>query len=137
MAHYIIAYLCTALVFLLIDFVWLSYIAKDMYMNALGHLMLDDVNMKIAAGFYLMYGVGMVIFAVNPALVQDQWQTALIFGALFGFFCYAAYDFTNMATLKDWPIKMSIIDMAWGTFLTGASSTGGFFLTRFVTKTLF
>lgn len=130
MTHYIIAYICTAVIFLTIDFVWLGFVAKDLYFNQLGHLMLDKVNFPIAAGFYLMYAIGIVIFAVAPALNNGQWTTALIYGALFGFFAYATYDFTNMATLKDWPVLISIIDIAWGTVLTGTSATLGFFLSR-------
>lgn len=132
MIHYIVAYMCTAVIFLAIDYVWLGFIAKELYFSSLGHLMADEVNFKIAAGFYLIYAAGIVVFAVNPALISGEWKTALIYGALFGFFCYATYDFTNMATLRDWPIKVSLIDIAWGTFLTGISSTGGFFLTQFI-----
>lgn len=137
MAHYIVVYFCTALIFLAIDFVWLGYIAKDYYISSLGHLMLDDINLKVATSFYLLYAVGIVIFAVHPALSGNEWKTALIYGALFGFFCYATYDLTNMATLKDWPASVSFFDMAWGTFVTGVSSTGGFFLSRFVLNSVF
>lgn len=131
-ASYIIAYVCTAIIFLAIDFVWLGFIAKDLYFNQLEHLMLDKVNLPIAAGFYLLYAVGIVIFAVGPALNGGAWTHALIYGALFGFFAYATYDFTNMATLKDWPVFISMIDIAWGTFITGVSATLGFWLSQFI-----
>lgn len=132
MVHYIIAYVCTAIIFLAIDFVWLGYIAKGFYFNQLGHLMLDDINFLVASGFYLLYAVGIVIFAVSPALQSNQWSHAALYGALFGLFCYATYDFTNMATLKDWPVLVSFVDIAWGTVLTGTTATLGFFISRMI-----
>lgn len=134
MLQYITAYISAIVVFLAIDYVWLAIVAKDFFRSNIGHLMMDEVNMPIAAGFYLMYGIGIVIFAVAPALLSDQWKHAAIYGALFGFFCYATYDFTNMATLKDWPVLMAAIDISWGTFLTGAAATASFFITRAVIK---
>lgn len=132
MLYYATLYICTALIFLALDFIWLGFIANNFYMNALGDLMKEEVDFKIAAGFYLMYAVGIVIFAVHPALASNEWKHALIYGALFGFFCYATYDMTNMATLKNWPTQVSIVDMAWGTFVTAFSATSGFFVSRYV-----
>ncbi len=129
MIQYLTAYIATMLTFFAIDFVWLSYVANKFYRDQMGHLMLEDVKIPIAMAFYLIYGVGIVIFAVAPALNNGGWKHALLYGALFGFFCYSAYDLTNMATLKDWPMKMSFVDMAWGTFLTGTSALGGFWIT--------
>ncbi len=82
-----------------------------------------------------MYAVGIVIFCVAPALQNGQWTTAALYGALFGFFAYSTYDFTNMATLKDWPVLISVVDIAWGTFITGAAATFGFLLTRIFVNT--
>lgn len=132
MSQYLIAYLGTAVVFLLIDFLWLGFVAKDFYFGQLNHLMLDKINIPVALGFYLLYAVGIVVFAVSPALENGQWITSLMYGALFGFFAYATYDLTNMATLKDWPVLMSVVDVAWGAFITGTSATAGFFLTRYI-----
>lgn len=128
----IIAYLCTAGVFLAIDFLWLGFVAKNFYANQLDHLMADQVSFAVAGGFYLVYAIGIVIFAVAPALENGQWTHALLYGALFGFFAYATYDFTNQATLKDWPVIVTIVDVSWGTFITGISATAGFFLTRLI-----
>jgi len=132
MSQYIIAYLFTAAVFLAIDFVWLGFVAKGFYFDQLGHLMRENVNFVVAACFYLVYAIGIVFFAVAPALENGEWSTAALHGALFGFFAYATYDITNISTLKDWPIAMSLVDMAWGTVLTGTAATAGFFLTRSV-----
>lgn len=130
---YLIAYLTTAVTFLAIDAIWLGVVATSFYKSELGHLMADKVNFSAAAGFYLVYCIGIVIFAVAPALTSGSWTTALLYGALFGFFCYATYDMTNLATLRDWPIRMSIIDIAWGTVLTGFAATVGFLGTRALT----
>lgn len=129
MTQLLLAYIFTAIIFLAIDFVWLGIVAKDFYFNSLDGLLKEKPNMVIAAVFYLMYAVGIVIFAVQPALSNGQWQTALIYGALFGFFCYATYDFTNLATIKDWPVKVSVVDIVWGVFITGTSAVSGYFLT--------
>ena len=117
MIQYLVAYATTAVVFLVIDLLWLSQIAKSFYASRLGDLLLEQPNVGIAVGFYLMYVLGILIFAVIPALKSGEMQTALIYGCLFGFFAYATYDLTNLATLKDWPIKIVFIDIAWGVVL--------------------
>ena len=130
---WIIAYLATAFVFFAIDIIWLAVVARGFYTSQLGDLMADQVRWGIAIGFYAVYVIGIVFFAVRPALASGDWRTALMFGALFGFFCYATYDLTNMATLRGWPVQMSIVDMIWGTVLTGTSATLGFLITRWWT----
>lgn len=134
MPIYIIAYITTVLVFFAIDFVWLGFVAKDFYRAQMDSLMKDEFNMPVAAGFYLLYVIGIVYFAVNPALAEGDWTRALINGALFGFFAYATYDLTNLAVLKDWPVTVTLADMAWGTFITGVSALGGYYLTSYFTQ---
>lgn len=124
------AYLSTIIIFLAIDFVWLKYVALGFYRDQIGHLMLDKPNLGIAAGFYLMYAVAVVVLAVMPALREDSWSTALIYGALLGMAAYGTYDITNLATLKDWPTLVSIVDWIWGTVLTGTVALLAFFVTR-------
>jgi uncharacterized membrane protein len=130
----IIAYIATVIVFFAIDFVWLGFVAKDLYQNQIGFLLKDQFNMPVAAGFYFMYVIGIVYFAVNPALQVGDWKLALLNGALFGFFAYATYDLTNLATLKDWPVKVVLVDIAWGAFITGVSATGGCFISQLIFK---
>lgn len=125
-----IAFLATAVVFFVLDYLWLARIAGPFYRERLGSLMADEVNFAVAGAFYAVYVVGIVIFAVAPALRSGLWQDALLYGCLFGFFAYATYDFTNLATLRDWPIDVTLIDIAWGTFVTGASATAGFLVAR-------
>ena len=132
MAQYLTAYGVTAAVFLGIDFIWLSQIAKTFYSERLGDLLLDKPNLGAAAAFYAIYVVGVVIFSVAPALRAGSATTALVYGALFGFFAYATYDMTNYATLRNWPLEVSLVDTAWGACLTGVSALLGYLLTRLI-----
>jgi uncharacterized membrane protein len=127
-----VAYAATATVFLLVDLVWLGFAAKAFYRTNIGALLADQINLTAAVIFYLLYIVGIVIFAISPALESGSWRTSLAMGALFGFFAYATYDMTNLATLRDWPVAVAAVDMAWGTFLTGLSATAGFFAAKYV-----
>ena len=128
--QYLLAYFITAIIFLGIDFVWLGLVATKFYKSQIGVLMKDQPNLAVAAIFYLVYVVGLIIFAVAPALKEESWQHALFFGALFGLFAYATYDFTNLATLKGWPVKVVVVDVLWGTTLSGIASLGGYLITR-------
>jgi uncharacterized membrane protein len=114
---YLKLYLLTIPVFFAIDLLWLGVIAKGLYQKNLGHLLSADVNWPAAFVFYFIYIAGIILFAVKPALVDQSLLKALLWGALFGFFTYATYDLTNLATLKDWPVKIVFIDIAWGVVL--------------------
>ena len=127
---YLIAYGGTAAVFFAADFVWLGVMAKSFYRDRIGHLMADDISMTAAAGFYLMYVIGIVVFAVMPALQSESWKTALVLGGLLGLIAYGTYDMTNLATLRDWPASVVVVDMAWGTVLTGVSAAAGYAVCR-------
>lgn len=120
-------YLVTVPVFFIIDMVWLGVVAKDFYREQLGFIM-GPVNWTAAIVFYLMYIVGILLFAVYPALLEGSLSKAIIFGALFGFFTYATYDFTNLATLKDWPIMVTVVDVMWGTFLGSSVAVVSYYL---------
>ena len=129
----IISYLLTALVFFAIDLAWLGLVARDMYRRDIGHLMGDQVNWVAAVVFYLAFIVGILIFAVYPSVDNGSVLHAMLRGALFGFFTYATYDLTNLATLRDWPLSVTIIDITWGMVLTGAVSAVGFFIVKALT----
>lgn len=109
-------YIISVPVFFIIDMIWLGVVAKSFYQTQLGHL-LGDVQWPAAIIFYLIFLVGLIIFAVYPAVDAGEWRYALLYGALFGFFTYATYDLTNLATLKDWPLSVVIVDILWGTVL--------------------
>ena len=124
----IVSYILTALVFFAIDLAWLGLVARNMYNRYIGHLMSSQVNWVAAVVFYLAFIVGILVFAVYPSVDKDSLLRAILLGALFGFFTYSTYDLTNLATLKDWPLSITIIDIAWGMVLTGAVSAVGCFI---------
>ena len=127
-SFYLKLYLLTLPLFLLIDMIWLVGIAKNFYNKEIGHLMADQANKTAAVIFYAMFIIGIIFFAVRPAIAADSWQIALLYGGLFGFFTYATYDFTNLATLKDWSMKMVFVDVLWGTFLCGVVALGSYYM---------
>jgi uncharacterized membrane protein len=131
---YVIGYIATGIAFALIDSVWLRSMYTRLYQPEIGELLYKDgFRLGPAIAFYLLYILGMMVFAVGPALQSGKWQTALVWGALLGFFCYMTYDLTNYATLKTWSLKVTILDMIWGTFLTGSASLAGWWVTSLIT----
>ncbi len=118
-----VAYLATLAIFAVIDTLWLGVVARSFYQAGLGSLRAPEVNFAAAIAFYVVYTAGIAFFAVMPALRAGGLGTALLQGALFGFFCYATYDLTNLATLRDWPLRLTLVDLAWGTLLTAATAT--------------
>ncbi|MDR7028001.1 DUF2177 family protein [Rhizobium rosettiformans] len=123
---YVIAYISTAVVFFALDYLWLTRIAIGFYREQIGSLMLASPNFAAAGVFYLFYVVGVVYFAVMPAVSAGSLVTALINGALLGLLAYGTYDMTNLATLKGWSLQMSLVDMAWGAFLTATAAAAGY-----------
>ena len=111
-------YLITLLIFFAIDLVWLAVVAKNFYRQHIGHLMSADVNWPAALLFYAVYIAGIVFFAIKPAFEAGSASRALAYGAFFGFIAYATYDLTNQATMRNWPVLVTVIDLAWGTVLT-------------------
>lgn len=128
MMNYIVTYLVALFVFFAIDIVWLVFVARNLYRNELGYIMSPRPNWLAAGIFYLIFILGLVFFVINPALEKNSWVYALLVGMFFGFVTYATYDLTNLATLKDWPIKITIIDLIWGTSLGGIVSTVTFLI---------
>ncbi len=123
MAEGIKTYLVVLATFLGIDMVWLGLVAKKFYAEQIGFLMKTEVNWTAAIIFYLLFVGGLTWFVVSPALRGGSWQRALLPGMAFGLITYATYDLTNLATVKDWPLLVTIVDLVWGTFLAGAVST--------------
>ena len=128
---YAIAYVSTMAVFLAIDAVWLTAMASRLYRRHIGDLLADAFNPAPAVLFYLIYAVGIVVFAIVPALGSGRLLTALIHGALLGFVAYAAYNLTNHATLRGWPVVITVIDICWGTLLTAVAAAAGFLVARY------
>jgi uncharacterized membrane protein len=109
-------------VFFVIDMVWLVLVAKKFYQEQIGFLMRPDINWFAAIVFYLLFIAGLIVFVISPAVEKHSWVHALLFGALFGLITYATYDLTNLATLKDWPLLVTVVDLIWGTVLASAIS---------------
>ncbi len=108
-----------------LDAIWLSVVANKFYKANIGPLLLEKPNMVAAVVFYVIYVVGVVVFAIAPA---TDWKHAALLGALFGFVAYATYDLTNLATLKGFPLKVVIVDMIWGTVLTAVVASVAYWL---------
>lgn len=125
-------YLLTLPVFFGIDMLWIGVLAKNFYRNNLGHLLRPDINWTAALIFYLLYIVGILIFATLPALEKKSLHQAVLLGALFGFFAYATYDLSNLATLKDWPVKIVFVDILWGMVLTASVAAASFFIGKWI-----
>ena len=128
----LISYALTFVVFFIIDMAWLGFIAKDLYKKYLGGFLSEQVNWTAAVVFYLLFIVGVFIFAILPSVEKNSLASAIVLGALFGFFTYATYDLTNLATLKGWPINIVFIDILWGSVLTSIVSTAGFYIVKYV-----
>ena len=127
--QYIYLYLCTVPVFFLIDMVWLGVVAKGFYQQHLGSF-IGPINRPAAIIFYLIFIIGIIIFAVAPALETQSLIKAVVLGALFGLFTYATYDLTNLATLKDWPLIVVFVDIVWGMVLSGSVAAVSFIISR-------
>ncbi len=125
MIKYLVAYAAAAIAMVALDLIWLGFIAKPIYLRGIGHLMAEQANVLVAVLFYAMFPVGVMVFAVAPVPDGAGWIKSVLLGGLFGLFAYATYDLTNLATLKSWPISLSVIDVAWGTFVSGVAAFAG------------
>src|SRR3954470_18554261 len=121
-------YLATLAVFVLADMLWLGTMASPLYRPTLGEIALPSVNLPPAFAFYILYPLGLIVFAILPALKGGTIHTALFYGALFGFFTYATYDLTNQATLRNWTFQLTLIDVAWGSTLAACAAAAGYAL---------
>lgn len=131
----LLIYLITLAVFFLIDMIWLGVVAKGFYRRHLGPMLSPKVNWAAAILFYLLFIVGLLIFVIKPTLVfGGEPLKALFFGALLGLISYATYDLSNLATLKDWPLVVTIVDLVWGSVLGGTVSFVSVLLGRWLLK---
>lgn len=127
---YVIAYLGAGVVFLFLDLLWLGMVAKGFYARQLAGFLRESPDLTVAALFYLVYLGGVVFFAIQPAIQAQSWKVAALYGAILGLVAYGTYDMTNLATLRNWPMAMSFVDLAWGTALTAVSASAGYLLAR-------
>ena len=133
MAYYLKLYFSTLAVFFAIDMFWLGLVARTFYRKHLGFLMAPNPNWLAAIIFYLLFIVGILVFVVLPGLESGSLRDTLLRAALFGLITYATYDLTNLATLKDWPIIITVVDMIWGTVLSVMVSYASFVIGRRLT----
>lgn len=126
MFFYLKLYLATVPVFFLVDMVWLGLVARGFYKKHLDFILSPKVNWTAALIFYFVFIAGILLFAVAPALEKNSLGRAVLLGGLFGFFTYATYDLTNLATIKDWPIVVVIVDMVWGIVLCSIVAAASF-----------
>lgn len=125
MTKYIICYGATLLTLLVIDGIWLGFVAKGFYQSQIGHLMAERVNFIAAGLFYVIYPAGVVYFAGVAGLESGDWRDTAMRAAMFGFVAYSTYDLSNWATLKDWPAQFALVDILWGAAVTTVSATVG------------
>lgn len=120
--QYLKVYFLALFTFLLMDFVWLGFLAKNLYKEQIGFLMTKEIVWPAAIVFYFLYILGVSYFVIYPSLENFHLGKCFFRGALFGLICYATYDLTNLATIKGWPLKIVFIDLVWGAFITGVVS---------------
>jgi len=125
---YVIGYVAALLTLLFVDMAWLGIMAPRFYRPTLGDIAISGVNFPPAIVFYAVYPIGLLIFAIIPALKSGSITTAVVSGALFGFFTYATYDLTNHATLRNWTLQLTLVDVAWGTILAAITSAVTFWV---------
>ena len=124
---YFILFIITTLTFFVIDMLWLGLIAKNFYREKLSFVFTGEVNWAAALIFYFIYIIGILYFAILPGFTHLDWKMVLFNGAFLGFLCYATYDLTNMATIKQWPLIVVLVDILWGTVLTASVSILSYF----------
>jgi uncharacterized membrane protein len=125
MNKYLAGYLAAALVMVALDMLWLGVIAKTLYQEGIGFLMAEQPKLVAAVAFYVLYAAGLMVFVVAPQAKDPDWGRTVLMGALFGLVAYATYDLSNLATLKNWPMRLALVDMAWGTLLSAACACAG------------
>jgi uncharacterized membrane protein len=123
MSRILLTYAVSVPVFFIIDMIWLGVIARGFYRKALEPLLTPNINWIAAIIFYLLFLVGILVFALLPGMEKRSLGHTVAMAALFGFIAYATYDLTNLATLRDWPLMLSIVDMLWGAFLSTSTAS--------------
>jgi len=126
MKRILVAYVTTLVVFLGLDFVWLTLMTPRLYQPDIGPLMAAHPNMAAVILFYGLFMIGLVVFAIAPALERGGWRRAASLAALFGFLAYATYDLTNLATLRGFTVRLTVADMVWGAVVSAVAASAGF-----------
>ncbi|MFZ0765159.1 DUF2177 family protein [Bradyrhizobium sp.] len=133
MKRWVVLYLVTLIVLVPVDFLFLGMVAKGFFTAEVGD-MLGEIKLTPAVLFYLLYVAGVLVFVNAPA--EATWQSTLLYGALFGLFCYATFDLTSLSLLKHWTWPVAIVDVSWGAFVTALSSTAGLLIANAIAPRL-
>lgn len=131
-SFYLKLYALTVPIFFIIDILWLGVVARGFYRRKLSFILSADVNWAAAIIFYLVYIAGILFFAVRPAVTGNSWAQVAVLGALYGFFTYATYDLTNMATIKNWPLSVVVVDIIWGVCLCTMVACSSFMIAKWL-----
>lgn len=129
-AKLLVTYVLTLVVFAALDYAWVGVVMRERYQRYIGHLLAQRFNVRAIIAFYLIFTLGLSFFAVSPGFIKGSFVAAFVLGALFGFFTYATYNLTNMATLRGWPLRMTLLDMTWGTVMPGVVAMAGLFIAQ-------
>ena len=132
MAYYLKLYVATFVTFLAVDMIWLGLVARTFYRKNLGFLLAPAPNWIAAVIFYLLFILGILVFVVIPGLNEGSLRTVLLRAALFGLITYGTYDLTNLATVRDWPVLVTVVDMIWGTVLSVLVGLAGFVFAKWL-----
>ena len=132
MIYYLKLYLASLVVFFAVDMVWLGLVASSFYKKHLGYLMSPSVNWLAAIIFYLLFIVGILVFVVLPGIKENSLPNTILRAVLFGLITYATYDLTNLATVKDWPLMITLVDLVWGMILSTIVSVAGFYVAKWL-----
>lgn len=127
-------YSIALIVFFAIDIVWLALVAKNLYQTHIGFLLKENTNWTAAILFYALFIGGLVFFVINPAISKNSWSYALLAGGFFGMVTYATYDMTNLATMKNWPVMITVVDILWGTILNSITAVASYSIYKFFIK---
>lgn len=130
LSQIVVAYLGSTLFLVALDALWLTVLMGATYKAHVGALMLSEPKLGVAALFYVLYSVGLVVFGILPGIAAQDWRRTAMLSALFGLLAYATYDLSNLATLKGWSSTLSLIDIAWGAILSGSAGTVGYLAAR-------
>ena len=132
MIYYLKLYLASLVVFFAVDMVWLGLVASSFYKKHLGYLMAPTVNWTAAIIFYLLFILGILVFVLLPSIKENSLLNNILRAVLFGLITYATYDLTNLATVKDWPLIVTLVDLGWGMVLSTIVSVAGFYIAKWL-----
>jgi uncharacterized membrane protein len=132
MIYYLKLYLASLVVFFAVDMVWLGLVASSFYKKHLGYLMAPTINWYAAIIFYLLFILGILVFVILPGIKENSLQNTILRAVLFGLITYATYDLTNLSTIKDWPLTVTLVDLVWGMVLSTIVSVAGFYVAKWL-----